>query len=46
MQNCTFTDGETVKNKIGAQSHSELEAREVDFVRARQNEHSLRQQIS
>jgi len=42
VPNYTLADGETVKNKLGARSHSELEAREVDFVRARENEHALR----
>lgn len=41
MPNYTLQDGETVKNKVGATSHDQLEAREVDFVRARQNQHTL-----
>jgi hypothetical protein len=36
VPNYTLPDGETVKNRLGASSHSELEAIEVDFVRARQ----------
>jgi cell filamentation protein len=40
VPNYTLPDGETVKNKVGARSHSELEAIEVDFVRARQIEHA------
>jgi fido (protein-threonine AMPylation protein) len=34
-----------VKNKLGAQSHDQLDQREVDFVRARQNEHSFNPRI-
>jgi cell filamentation protein len=45
MPNYTLPDGETVKNKLGARSHDELETREVDFVRARQNEHLLNSRI-
>ena len=41
MPNYTLPDGETVKNKVGARSHAELEALEVDFVVARQTEHLL-----
>ena len=45
MPNYTLPDGEAVKNKLGARSHDELETREVDFVRARQNEHLLNSRI-
>jgi fido (protein-threonine AMPylation protein) len=45
MPNYTLPDGETVKNKVGARTHDELETREVDFVRARQNEHLLNSRI-
>jgi len=45
MPNYTLPDGETVKNKLGAGSHDELETREVDFVRLRQNEHLLNPRI-
>ncbi len=41
MPNYTLPDGETVKNKLGATSHSELEKIEVDFVKARQIEHTF-----
>ena len=41
MPNYTLPDGETVKNKLGATSHSELEDIEVDFVKARQIEHAF-----
>ena len=41
MPNYTLPDGETVKKKLGATSHSELEDIEVDFVKARQIEHSF-----
>jgi fido (protein-threonine AMPylation protein) len=39
MPNYTLADGETVKNKLGAKSHAELESVEVDFVKIRQLEH-------
>jgi cell filamentation protein len=42
----TLPDGETVKNKLGATSHSELEAIAVDFVKARQIEHALDPRIA
>ena len=45
MPHYTLTDGETLKNKLGAHSHNELEAREVDFVQAREAEHTLQQII-
>jgi cell filamentation protein len=45
MPNYTLPDGETVKNKLGERSHDELETLEVDFVRARQNEHVLNSRI-
>jgi len=41
VPNYTLPDGETVKNKLGATSHSELEDIEVDFVKARQIEHAF-----
>jgi cell filamentation protein len=40
VPNYTLPYGETVKNKVGARSHSELEAIEIDFVKARQVEHA------
>ncbi|MBW4025511.1 MAG: hypothetical protein HIU92_20705 [Proteobacteria bacterium] len=46
MPNYTLPDGETVKNKVGARSHSELEAIEVDFVKARQVEHAAHPRIA
>ena len=46
MPNYTLPDGETVKNKLGATSHSELEEIEVDFVKARQIEHALDPRIA
>jgi cell filamentation protein len=42
----TLPDGETVKIKLGATSHSELEAIAVDFVKARQIEHALDPRIA
>jgi hypothetical protein len=41
VPNYTLRDGETVKNKLGATLHSELEDMEVDFVNARQIEHAF-----
>jgi cell filamentation protein len=41
VPNYTLNDGETVKNKLGANSHTDLELREVAYVAARQTEHSL-----
>ena len=46
MPNYALPDGETVKNKLGATSHSELEAIEVDFVKARQIEHAFNPHIA
>jgi hypothetical protein len=40
--NYTLAGRETVKNKLAVRSHSELEAREVDLARARENEQALR----
>ena len=45
MPNYTLSDSETVKNKLGARSHDELEAKEVAWVAGRQVEHSLNPQI-
>ena len=45
MPNYTLPDSETVKNKLGALSHDELEAKEVAWVAGRQVEHSLNPQI-
>ena len=45
MPNYTPSDGETVKNKLGALRHDELEAKEVAWVAGRQVEHSLKPQI-
>jgi cell filamentation protein len=41
MPNYTLPDGETVKNKLGARSHDELENLEVGAVVARHTEHLL-----
>ncbi len=41
MPNYTLPDGETVKNKLGARSHEELESVEVGPVVARHTEHLL-----
>lgn len=41
MPNYTLPDGETVKNKLGARSHDELEKLEVGPVVARHTEHIL-----
>lgn len=41
MPNYTLPDGETVKNKLGARSHDDLEKREVGPFAARQTEHLL-----
>jgi cell filamentation protein len=46
VPNYTLRDGETVKNKLSATSHPELEAIEVDFVKARQIEHALDPRIA
>jgi cell filamentation protein len=46
VPNYTLPDGETVKNKVGARSHAELEAIEVDFVKARQLEHAANPRIA
>jgi cell filamentation protein len=46
MPHYILPDGETVKNKLGATSHSELEAIEVDFVKARQIEHAFEPRIA
>ena len=45
MPNYTLSDSETVKNKLGALSHDELEAKEVAWVSGRQVERSLNPQI-
>jgi cell filamentation protein len=41
MPNYTLPDSETVKNKLGAHSHDELESLEVGAVVARHTEHLL-----
>jgi cell filamentation protein len=46
VPNYTLPDAETVKNKVGARSHAELEAIEVDFVKARQLEHAANPRIA
>ena len=45
MPNYILPDSETVKNKLGALSHDELEAKEVAWVAGRQVAHSLNPQI-
>lgn len=45
MPNYTLPDGETVKNKLGARSHAELERLEMAPVAARQVEYSLNPRI-
>ena len=46
MPNYTLADGETVKNKLGARSHAELESVEVDFIKVRQLEHAASPRIA